>query len=170
MSFLRNLLGPRNPTLHWERDPSRPLELDLDSDSLSGVPLGSTFERLEFLGPARRSKSDPELWEFPALGVLVEAHAAQIVAFFVVPIPDEYFEVEAYAGGVTIGGRPASIAWLSREEDVVRVFGKPTRRDEDDDETVLFYDQGRVERQIELTPEGRIKTIAIFWDSEAESG
>jgi len=36
------------------------------------------------------------------------------------------------------------------------------RYDEDQEETVLFYDIGRVERQIELTPEGRIKTTAIF--------
>ena len=162
MRFLRNLLGVRNPTVSWTRDPSRSLELEIDSDSLSGVPLGSAFASLEFLGPAQRSKSDSELWEFSSLGVVVEAHADAIVAFFVVPIPDENFEVEPYTGTVAIGGRPVSIAWISREQDVTQTFGEPTRLDEDLEETVLFYETGPVQRQIELTPEGRIKTIAIF--------
>jgi len=124
--------------------------------------LGSAFDSLEFLGPAQRSKSDPELWEFSSLGVVAEAHGVQIVGFFVVPIPDEHFGIEPYTGVVVIGGRPVPIDWISREQDVTSAFGKPTRRDEDREETVLFYDIGRVERQIELTPEGRIKTIAIF--------
>ena len=162
MRFLRNLLGPRNPTLEWVRDPSRSVELDLDTNSLSGIPLGSAFDSLEFLGPARRSKSDPELWEFSPLGVVAEARAGQIVGLFVLPIPDEHFGVEPYTGVVAIGGRPVPIARISREHDVTRAFGKPTRRDEDHEETILFYDSGHVERQIELTPEGRIKTIAIF--------
>ena len=97
-----------------------------------------------------------------SLGVVAEVHADAIVAFFVVPIPDENFGVEPYTGTVLIGGRPVSIDWISREQDVTQAFGKPTRRDQDYEETVLFYESGRVQRQIELTPEGRIKTIAIF--------
>lgn len=162
VKFLRNLFGPRNPTLTWARDPSRSVELDLDSNSLSGVVLGSTFDSLEFLGPAQRSKTDPELWEFLPLGVVAEAHAGRIVGLFVLPIPDEHFGVEPYNGVVAIGGSPVPVTRISRERDVTRAFGKPTRRDEDHEETVLFYETGGVERQIELTPEGRIKTIAIF--------
>lgn len=162
MRFLRDLLGPPNPTRSWARDASRSLELNLESASLSGVTLGSPFASLEFLGPARRSKSDPELWEFSSLGVAAEVQGSQIVAFFVVPIPDEHFQLEPYTGLVAIGGRRVTMDRISREKDVTRAFGEPTRRDEDDEETVLFYDVGRVERQIELTPEGRIKTIAIF--------
>jgi hypothetical protein len=162
VSFLRNLLGPRNPTLGWTRDPSRSIELDLDSDSLSGVPLDSEFDCLEFLGPARRSTASQGLWEFSPIGVVVEVHAAHIVGYLVVPIPDEHFGVEPYTGEVAIEGRRVPIAWIGRERDVTQAFGKPTRRDEDIDETVLFYEIGNVERQIELTPDGRIKTIAIF--------
>ena len=73
LRFIRNLLAPPNPTLGWERDPTRLLELDLDSDSISGVALGASFEELAFMGPAQRSERDPELWHFPALGVTVEA-------------------------------------------------------------------------------------------------
>jgi len=166
MRFLRNLLDSRNPTRDWVHDPSRPLELDLDSKSLSGVPLGAAFDGLDFLGPAQRSKHSSELWEFPTLGVVAEEEASRIGSFFVVPIPDENFDVEPYTGGVTIAGQPVSISWLSREQDVIQAFGEPTRRDEDTEETILFYEVGgRVEREIELTPEGRIKTIAIYWYS-----
>lgn len=162
MSFLRDLLGPPNPTRNWARDSSRSLELNLDSASLSGVTLGSPFASLEFLGQAKRSKSDPELWEFSPLGVAVEVQNNRIVAFFVVPIPDEHFAVEPYAGSVTVGGGRVSMDRISREKDVTTVFGEPTRRDADDEEIVFFYDMGQAERQIELTPQGRIKTIAIF--------
>lgn len=162
MSFLRDLLGPPNPTRSWARDSSRALELNLDSASLSGVTLGASFTNLEFLGPAKRSKSDPELWEFARLGVAVEVQNSRIVAFFVVPIPDAHFDVEPYAGSVAIRGGRLSMDRISREKDVTTAFGEPTRRDADHEEIVFFYDMGRVERQIELTPEGRIKTIAIF--------
>jgi hypothetical protein len=120
------------------------------------------FDDLEFLGPAERSKTNPGLWEFSALGVVAEAQAGRLVGLFVVPIPDEHFGVDPYSGVVAIAGRPVPVSWISREQDVIRAFGDPTRRDEDHEETVLFYEIGHVERQIELTPEGRIKTIAIF--------
>jgi len=163
MIFLRNLVRFRNPTRGWVRDPSRPLKLDLDSNSLSGVPLGAAFERLEFLGPALRSKQGPEFWEFSNLGVVAETEAARICSLFVVPIPDETFGVDPYTGVIAIAGQPVSISWISRELDVIRVFGRPTLRDEDREETVLSYEiGGRLEREIELTPEGRIKTIAIY--------
>jgi hypothetical protein len=166
MKFLRNLLDFRNPTRDWVRDPSRPLELDLDSKSLAGVPLGAPFDSLEFLGPAQKSKHGSELWESPPLGVVAEAEDSRIGGFFVVPIPDESFDVEPYTGTAVIAGKPVSISWISREQDVIQAFGEPTRRDEDPEETVLFYEVGgRVEREIELTPAGRIKTIAIYWYS-----
>lgn len=162
MSWLRDLLGPPNPTRSWARDTSRSLEFNLDSASLSGVTLGAPFASLEFLGPAKRSKSDPELWEFSSLGVAVEVQNDRIVAFFVVPIPDAHFAVEPYTGSVAIGGGRVSMDRISREKDVTTTFGEPSRRDADHEEIVFFYDMGPVERQIELTPEGRIKTIAIF--------
>ena len=162
MRLLRNLFGSRNPTLGWVRDSSRSLVLDLDSDSLSGVPLGAAFDDLEFLGPAQTSRTNPGLWEFSSLGVVAETEADRIVSLFVVPIPDEHFGVDPYSGVVTLAGRPVQVSWISRESDVIRAFGEPTRRDEDDEETILFYETSSVERQIELTPEGRIKTIAIF--------
>jgi len=160
--FLSRLLGRPNPTQGWVRDRSRALKLDLDRDCLSDVRLGSPFAHLAFLGPARRSRSDAELWEFPSLGVAAEVDDDRIVAFYVVPIPDEYFEFEPYNGAVAIRGRPVPIAELAGEQDVVRAFGAPANRDADPEEIVLFYEKGTVERQIELTPEGRIKTIAIF--------
>jgi len=164
MGFLRNMLFSRNPTRGWVRDSTRSLELDLDSRSLSGVPLGAPFSRLEFLGPAQRSKRAPTCWEFTTLGVVAEPERDRICSLFVVPLPDENFGVDPYTGLVSVAGRPVSLSWISREQDVVRAFGDPTRRDADHEETILFYENGgRLEREIELTPEGRIKTIAIHW-------
>jgi len=45
--LLRNLLRRRNPTLGWVRDPSRAIELDLGSSSLSGVPLGAPMQSIQ---------------------------------------------------------------------------------------------------------------------------
>ncbi len=160
--LLQRLFGSPNPTRGWTRDPSRALELNLDSDSLSGVHLGDSFDHLSFLGPARRSKSDPELWEFVPLGVLAEVSEGRIEAFFVVPIPEEFFGVAPYTGAVTKGGQRLPIAQLNRVQAVVQAFGAPARQDVDEEETVLFYYSGGVQRQVELTPQGRIKTIAIF--------
>lgn len=160
--LLQRLFGSPNPTRGWTRDPSRALELNLDSASLAGVHLGDRFDHLRFLGPARRSTSDPELWEFVPLGVLAEASDGRIESFFVVPIPDEYFGVEPYTGTVTKGGQLVPIAQLEGVQAVAQAFGAPARQDADDEETILFYDRGGVQCEIELTPQGRIKTIAIF--------
>lgn len=162
MRLLRNLLPRRNPTAGWVQDSSRRLELNLDSSSLCGVPLGDPFERLAFLGPARTASSGSELFEFPSIGVVAEREAGRVIGLFVVPIPDGLFEVAPYTGKVVLSGEPVPVDWISREQDVVAAFGSPTRRDHDAEETVLFYELGDTERQIELTPEGRIKTIAIF--------
>ena len=163
MKFFRDLLGPRNSTLDWVRDPARPLVLDLDTNSLYGVPMGRPFESLEFLGPATRSKHS-QLWEFSSLGVAAEDEGGRIGSLFVVPLPDENFSLEPFTGEIVINGRPAPISWISRVEDVIRTFGEPTSRDEDPEETILFYEvESRVEREIELTPESRIKTIAVHW-------
>ena len=163
MKFLRDLLGPRDATLDWVRDPARPLVLDLDTNSLSGVPLGGPFESLEFLGPATKSKHS-QLWEFSSLGVAAEDEDGRIGSLFVVPLPDENFNLEPFTGEIVVNGRPASISWVSRVEDVIQTFGEPTSRDEDPDETVLFYEvEGRVEREIELTPDCRVKTVAVHW-------
>lgn len=161
--LVRRLFGSRNPTHGWVRDASRSLELDLDARSLSGVALGSAFDRLQFLGAARRSKRASGFWEFDALGIVAEVESECVGSLIVVPVPDGSFEVSPYAGTVTIGGRAVSLSWLSREREVIEAFGEPTRRDEDPDEIVLSYESaGQVEREIELTPEGRIKTIAIY--------
>jgi len=68
------------------------------------VRLGEAFGNVKFLGPARRSSSDPELREFVPLGVTVEASGGRIESVFVVPIPDEHFGVEPYTGTVTVNG------------------------------------------------------------------
>jgi hypothetical protein len=165
MGLLDRFRRAKNLTREWVGDPAIQLELDFDRDTLNGTGLGGWIRGLSFLGPGHVDRTGSR-YEFRDRGIVLETKTCggeEIESIFVVPIPDVYFpKLAPYSGAVRVGGRAVSLSELVGEADVVAAFGEPTRRDRDDQETVLFYELGPVERQIELTPEGRIKTLALF--------
>ena len=51
---------------------------------------------------------------------------------------------------------------MSSLDGVVRTFGDPAKVDRDAVETVLSYELGPIGREIELTPDERVKTFRIY--------
>jgi hypothetical protein len=165
MGLLDRFRRARNLTRDWVADPGIQLELDFDRNTLNATGPGGWIHGLSFLGPGRVDRTGSR-YEFGDRGIVVETKTCggeEIESIFAVPIPDVYFpNIAPYSGVVRAAGRIVSLSQLVGEVAVVAAFGEPTRRDHDDQETVLFYELGAVERQIELTPEGRVKTLALF--------
>jgi hypothetical protein len=166
MGLLDRFRKPPNPTEGWVRERTVALELDLDANTINGVGLGDSLRGLSFLGPAYADWRSPSCFEFRELGLVVETDTPggeTIDNFVVVTIPDWLFpEFQPYRGVIRFAGSDLSGESLRRVSDVISVFGKPVRQDDDDDETVLFYELGTVGREIELTSKGYIKTFRIY--------
>jgi len=71
-------------------------------------------------------------------------------------------DIERFPGRLEIGGRKIDIASLVSEPALLALLGDPWWRDEDEDEVILFYEDGRGERQFELSKDGVLKFVTML--------
>jgi hypothetical protein len=69
---------------------------------------------------------------------------------------------DRFPGRLEVLGRPAELGASATEGDVVKRFGAPYWRDEDDEETLLFYEDGRVELQFEFPNKSALLRITMM--------
>ena len=162
MGLLDSFAGNKNATRDWAAEPGLRLMLDLDSGGLIGVPLGSKFEGLFRLGPAEDEEpaKTGEL-RYYSRGVQVTVEKGKIASYFVVFSPG-YEGYEAFGGDCRFGGQSVMLSSLTTESALRDRFGEPYWTDEDEDETLLFYERGEVEWQVELDEEGRLRCITLL--------
>jgi hypothetical protein len=135
-----------------------PLVIDLDRHQLSGVGIGDPVERLSFLGPAVVGVG----FEFREKGVIVSPTSVdQLWEFSAILTPVGREHVLPFAGSFQFRGNRLALTPSTREADLLRLFGPPYWRDQDDDEVILFYEHGPVEWQLELSPDGALQAVTI---------
>ncbi len=146
-----------NPTRAWIESGDPALLLDLDQQRFCGVAIGEPIARLSFLGPASRWS---HALEFPGHGLALggEERIEQVSLFF--GHADEP-EQGRYRGGIVHRGASAALSCNDDEPRLAALFGEPFWRDADADETILFYEFGVVEWQIELGSDGRLKCLSL---------
>jgi hypothetical protein len=160
------LAGGRNVTAGWVRDPSLRLTLDFSTGMLCGVGLGEPVERLSFLGPTdRRPKPDHDL-EFLALGLSVGLSGDKIDSYSVWWRDDPGAGYQPYPGSVLLQNQRTSLGKTTQEPEILTTLGPPYWRDQDDSETILFYELrdswgGLTERQLELDGKGALKSLLV---------
>ena len=146
-----------NPTRGWREDQTRALELDLDRQHFCGVVIGEPLQRLALLGPATRWSYD---LEFPRHGItLCGERSIQEIGFFF-GHPDEPRQGE-YRGRIVHRGAELTLSCRDDESRLIGRFGEPYWRDEDADETILFYEFSAVEWQLELGHDGCLKCFSL---------
>ncbi len=158
MGFFRSLLNWFNPTRDWEEDLIAPIVLDLDHHLFCGVGIGEPIEKLSFLGPGQVT-SLGIAW--PRKGVAVANGNGLIdeMSFF-------FGHVAEQRGGQFVGTfhyRSGAVT-LSRdfsEENALCLFGQPYWRDQDQDESILFYELGDRELQLEFGLDRRLKCLVL---------
>jgi hypothetical protein len=164
VGLLDRLTRKTDRTAGWVRDPALRLTLDLARGTLCGVALGEPVERLASLGPTgRNAEKDGDL-QYQALGLIVGVSEEAIDSFIVYWRDYLGQGFEPYAGTVLSAGQVVLLGPRTTEAELVAVFGRPYFRDQDEDETLLFYEiqdrWGRLtERQVELDEKGALRSI-----------
>ena len=159
MGIIDTVRGWANPLWLWREDPSIPLVLDLDAHQLCGVGIGDSLERLSFLG---RGKLHSSLAVFPdkglAIGCSQELRIEEISVFV-------GHQAEpaggAFSGTFRHHKSPCPLSRETTERDLRQAFGEPYWRNQDDDETILFYEWRSCEWQVELAADGCLKCLVI---------
>jgi hypothetical protein len=160
LKFLSALFA-LNPTRQWQENPSIPLILDLDQHQFCQLKIGDTFEKLSFLGSARRNSLFKDWFEFSSKGITVSVVEAHIewFAFFIQPDPE--ISMAHFEGAFQYQKQILPFSQIASEKEIRRQFGEPYWKDQDSDEILLFYEFPHCEWQIELSLEGQLKAISI---------
>jgi hypothetical protein len=161
MALLDTFAGNKDATRDWAAEPGLRLVLDLDRAALIGVPLGAKYEDLFRLGPAEDSETakSGEL-RYLSRGVAANVTKGKITSYFIV-FSQGYEGYDAYPGEARLGGNPITLSALTTESALIDRFGQPYWRDEDDDETLLFYERGDVEWQVEIDENAQLRCITL---------
>ena len=75
-----------------------------------------------------------------------------------------YLDLRKYPGDLTAENQKLSIGTDSTVEDIIKLFGEPYWKDEDEKEIILFYeDAGRVELQFEFPQKTKLGIITLMF-------
>lgn len=158
VSLVRALFSWRNPTRSWIADRARPLVLDLDAHCFNGVAIGDSLQRLSFLGIATPRLG---MLRYPDDGIALAADdgcLAELQIFFGHPAESR---AGKFAGELRFRGERLPLSCASNEQQLTAHFGEPYWHDADLGETILFYELGPVEWQVELGSDGRLKCFVL---------
>ena len=142
-----------NPTNAWIREPNLNLVADLGSITLNGVAVGSSIERVAFLG--RSDGNGESSLDYGELGLSVEVGVGSCFSGFTLFFADEEKQFRSYAGELKIGGETVSLVNL------VDSLGEPYWTDTDENETLHFFEFPSHEIQCELTRGNVLKAVVV---------
>jgi hypothetical protein len=170
MTFFENLcaavFGPRNPTRCWSVGFEGEIVFDLDQASLNGVRIDDPLDRLSFLGPDedRKAYKDGELlYPSKGLDISFSDESQKIVSYRIVgndPLKQHYL---SFRGRFLFDGRHVELAKINVHE-FKRMFGECYWEDNDEGETILFYEFLGLEWQVEFEPHSYFRCITVTND------
>ena len=139
MGFFDLFLGS-DPTENWVVAQSVTPEFDLTHNKLNGAAIDSSIDNVKFLGPAE-SKSDARkgFFQYYSIGLEVQTDESKIVGFLF------YWKDYLKKGfkpcqmNFTYKGEALNLSGSTTEVEILNLFGEPMDRDDDEDETILFY-------------------------------
>jgi len=147
---LDSLFRRGNPTNSWTRSTGLKLSTDLTKPSLNGITVGSQVDRLSFLG---RSTSKPKTpLDFEDLGLSIDYEKDGSFSGFQLIFAKADAE---YAGEILVEGSPTELSELEAN------LGEPYWVDNDEDETIVFYEFPKHEIQIEKSLANEIERVIV---------
>ena len=152
MKYLRSLLSSRPPERVPEESYCR-LVVDLTRYRCGHSQLGYPPSGADFF---TRSLIEKEIFEDFAQGFEVGVKHGNLNYIFVT--------VGKFPGGFKYRGKTIELSIDTTIHDVQTDFGEPYWLDDDDDETLLFYEDGAVEVQFEFLGKENLGFITILLD------
>jgi hypothetical protein len=145
-------------TRSWKRDPALSLEVVLEDARFSGVGFGDPVDAVARFGPPANPHALRDgVFRYEADGFEIDATRGRVDCFCFFWEPGRSFP-----GRFAFGGRAETFEALSRIERVKDWLGEPWWRDDDAEETILFYERPRqVEWQVEFRLDGTLKAFTV---------
>jgi hypothetical protein len=162
MGLLDSLAGSRDPSGNWATEPGLALDFDFEPPTLLGVTLGEPVEKLFRLGPAENKETahEGEL-RYYSRGVAIEVVKGKCDAFFIV-FSQGLEGYAAFHGAIRFKGTPISMSNATETDMLIDIFGEPLRREDDEDETVLYFSEvNGIDWEIEFSPLGLLRCITV---------
>lgn len=154
MAFLDAFFGKRDPTQDWRAQPGLKLEFDLDAHALCGVKPGDPVPFLEKLGPAEdKAAARKGEYRYMTRGLSFSGADAFIDSVILIWRDEDEAGFQAYPGVCLRGGKEVSLGPDWTVERFAETFGPPYWEDDDEYETLLFYEFRNVEWQVEFVKE-----------------
>jgi hypothetical protein len=154
-------LGRRDPTRYWQRAADLELTFALDRAALNTARLGGPLEDALFLGPAEdRRTTRLGIYCYYSLGVCVGTEDRPAITWFEIVYHDEDGRHQPFRGRIVFEGREVVLTGITIERFLER-FGKCYWRDNDKDETILFYELPEREWQVEFDAQGVLKRLIV---------
>lgn len=165
MGLFSRLFGGADPSAKWIPEKNLPIEIDLDSASLSGVRLGLRPESLSKLGaPTNPNASLEGIFTWGPLGLQATA-VKGILTAYTVGFRLEEEGLAPYPGVILCEGRPLELGGASRPEDLQRQLGEPWHRYADPEdpqaEVTWFYERRGLEWEVEFLSTGLLAAIVL---------
>ncbi|OGV76202.1 MAG: hypothetical protein A3K19_18850 [Lentisphaerae bacterium RIFOXYB12_FULL_65_16] len=160
-SFLANLFRRPNPTEFWKRRPDVRLFADLAKKALTNATIGDPLECCAFLGPVEdtRALHEHHALRYLSLGLDIglDENDKHVTDFRLVW--DDYLGegFTPFPGEIAWGTASRQLSCHTTMTELVAWLGEPYWTATDTDETILFYEHGPIEWEIELTPAGTLK-------------
>jgi hypothetical protein len=161
MGLLDSLAGSRDPTGNWATEPGLTLDFELEPPALLGVKLGEPLEKLFRLGPAE-NKETANLGEirYYSRGVSIEVVKGKCDAFFLV-FSQGLEGYAAFMGTARFEGTPVDLNSATDTQAVIELFGEPLRREDDEDETILYFEEEGAAWELEFSPLGLLRCLTV---------
>ena len=141
------------PQTAWQLT-ARPLILDLDHNSLGGIRLGDPVSAVGAM------PGSDGAWRDDAQGVEID-YSPTGINCVLVRWDDPTTSHSPYRGEVHFQGKHIPLSDGTTIEQFMAVFGDPWWRDDDEQESLLFYEWGEVEWQVEFSRRGGLRLLLI---------
>ena len=161
-------LFTKDPSAEWPKCRRQPLALYLPYQALNNIAIGDAYQKLNVFGrPNNRHPFKYNRFIYYPLGLIVEGENGRVEYFEFIML-DEYEKKHSPCVVTVTGGSGGQIeiSQQTRLNDVERVLGKEEEKDEDEDEIICRYKQGKLLLEFECSAEGLVRRLHVErWDS-----
>ncbi|MCB9853428.1 MAG: hypothetical protein H6819_10065 [Phycisphaerales bacterium] len=161
MGLFDALFGKVDLCKDWVADPDLKLEVDLSRQSISGIKIGGPVDDLARMGPPDNRKATKlEHYIYAASGLEFNSRDGRVDGFLLAI--QRTGVLQPYKGGFCYQQKSIRLGAATSVDEFIGLFGKPFWRDEDDSETLLFYEFGTtLEWQAEFDGSGKLRVFSI---------